>query len=239
MPTPASSPVATQTASPTPRPTPIHTPTPQPVTPIEWSTLPTSEKVVALTIDCGGNAAGVPKILAALEGSGVPATFFLTGRWVEAFPNEAKRIAARYPLGNHTYRHPHMTALSSEEVRDEVIHADRVIREVTGVSTRRLFRFPYGERDDRTRRIVAELGYTSVFWTVDTLGWKGRTEGRTAASVADRVLDVLRPGMIVLMHAGAAEDGSTLDADALPDVVRQIRAKGYRIVPADAYLSAG
>jgi peptidoglycan/xylan/chitin deacetylase (PgdA/CDA1 family) len=207
------------------------------VTPTEWSVVPTSEKVVALTVDCGGNAAGVPKILAALDAADVPATFFLTGRWTEVFPTQARRIADRYPLGNHTYSHPHMTKLSEAGVRDEIAHADRVIRETTGVRTKALFRFPYGERDDRTERIVAELGYTSVFWTVDTLGWKGRTEGRTAATVVRRVLDALRPGMIVLMHVGGAEDGSTLDADALPEIIRQIRARGYRFVRLDAYLS--
>jgi peptidoglycan/xylan/chitin deacetylase (PgdA/CDA1 family) len=129
-----------------------------------------------------------------------------------------------------------MTTLSDAAVRDEIAHADRSIRSVTGIRTKALFRFPYGERDDRTRRIIAELGYTSVFWTVDTLGWKGRGGGRTAESIVARVLDALRPGMIVLMHAGAAEDGSTLDADASPGIVRQLRARGYRLVRVDAYL---
>ena len=198
--------------------------------------MPTSEKVVALTVDCGGNAAGVAKILSALDAARAPATFFLTGRWAEVFPNEAKRIATRHTLGNHTYTHPHMTTLSDARVREEIAHADRVIREIVGVKTKALFRFPYGERDDRTRQIVAGLGYTSVSWTVDTLGWKGRGGGRTASSVARRVLDALQPGMIVLMHAGAAEDGSTLDADALPEIVKQVRARGYRVVRVDAYL---
>lgn len=193
-------------------------------------------EVVALTVDCGGDAAAIPRIVSALEEADAPATFFLTGRWVEAFPSESRRIAARYPLGNHTYTHPHVTSLSDADVRSEIQRAADAIRSVTGASTEPLFRFPYGERDERTRRLVAALGYRSVYWTVDTLGWKGRTGGRSVDTVVARVMDALAPGAIVLMHAGAAQDGSTLDADALPEILRRVRAAGYEPVALDAYL---
>jgi peptidoglycan/xylan/chitin deacetylase (PgdA/CDA1 family) len=206
-------------------------------TAIEWTTIPTEERVVALTIDCGGNAAGVPKVLEALDQADAPATFFLTGRWVEVFPDAAKRIAARYPFGNHTYSHPHMAALSEAGASREVEQAEEAIQTVVGSRPHKLFRFPFGERNPRLLELIGVKGYTSVFWTIDTLGWKGKTDGRSVATIIDRVVAALRPGAIVLMHIGSAQDGSTLDADALPSLVAAVRARGYTLVDLNSYVS--
>lgn len=68
-------------------------------------------------------------------------------------------------------------------------------------------------------------------WTVDTLGWKGTSGGMTVTKVVDRVLAAAEPGAIVLMHVGSnPDDGSTLDADALPIVIRKLRARGFGFV---------
>jgi peptidoglycan/xylan/chitin deacetylase (PgdA/CDA1 family) len=196
----------------------------------EWSRLPTASKVVALTFDCGGNAAGVSSILSTLRKTGATGTFFMTGRFVEAFPTRARVIAARYPVGNHTYSHPHLTSLSAAAVVEEVRRAGAVIRRIVRKDPRPLFRFPYGDRDARTIGLVNSLGYGVIGWTVDTLGWEGRSAGQTPTSVVRRVREALRPGAIVLMHAGAAPDGSMLDADALPALVVAIRKRGYDLV---------
>jgi peptidoglycan/xylan/chitin deacetylase (PgdA/CDA1 family) len=73
---------------------------------------------------------------------------------------------------------------------------------------------------------VHGFGYGGIRWTVDTWGWKGRTGGQSADSVVSRALSAVQPGEIVLMHVGGAEDGTTLDADALPRVITQLRARG-------------
>jgi peptidoglycan/xylan/chitin deacetylase (PgdA/CDA1 family) len=192
----------------------------------EWSRLPTTRKVVALTFDCGGNAAGVPSMLATLKSEHVAATFFVTGRWAEVYPAEARSIAAAFPVGNHTYSHPDLAELPDAAVRAQILDGQTTIARIAGLETRPLFRFPFGARDARTRAIAASLGYGSVYWTVDTLGWQGRSAGGTE-SIVKRVLDHLAPGEIVLMHVGAANDGSTLDADALPSLVAAVRARGY------------
>lgn len=80
--------------------------------------LNTGANVVALTFDAGANADAVPSILATLRQTCVPATFFLTGRWVELFQDQARRIAVRYQIGNHSHTHPHLPALSDAAVRD-------------------------------------------------------------------------------------------------------------------------
>lgn len=201
--------------------------------------LPLTRKRIALTFDAGSNAAGVDPILATLAARRVPATFFLTGSFVRSFPRRAATIGHSYLVGNHTDTHPDLTKLTTPQVRAELRGAYDEIVEVTGQDPRRFFRFPYGARGPRTLAIVNSRCYVAFRWTVDTLGWQGTEDGGSVARVVRRVLDAATPGAIVLMHVGAhPEDGSTLDADALPIVIRRLRAQGYSFVRLSAVMSA-
>ncbi len=199
--------------------------------------IPTTRKVVALTFDAGANADGVSSILRTLKAQDVPASFFLTGDFVEQHPDGSRQMADYGRVGNHTSDHPHLTTLSSTAVRAQVTSARTTILRVTGEDPRPFFRFPFGEYDSRTLGIVNDLGYVGVGWTVDTLGWKGTSGGQSVSSVVRRVLDTAVPGQIVLMHVGSnPDDQTTLDADALPQVIAGLRAAGYRFVTLDALL---
>jgi peptidoglycan/xylan/chitin deacetylase (PgdA/CDA1 family) len=110
-----------------------------------------------------------------------------------------------------------------------VTWAATLIERATGRDPHPYFRFPYGSRNTRTLRLVNDLGYASVRWTVDTWGWMGRTRQSVAGAVR-RVVQNLVPGEIVLMHLGSSRDRSTIDSHALPAVVRLVRARGYRFV---------
>ena len=200
--------------------------------------IPTGDRVVALTFDAGANSAGLPSILGTLADQQVPATFFLTGQWVDNNPHGVAVIHADgHRLGNHSMTHPHFPALPDQAIRDEVQGAEQRIL-AAGADPRPLFRFPFGDRDERTIAAVNDLGYVAVRWTVDTLGWQGTSGGMSAQKVTDRAMNALRPGEIVLMHLGSnPEDGTTLDADALPDMIERMRAAGYTFVTLDALLS--
>jgi hypothetical protein len=41
-----------------------------------------------------------------LESTNVHATLFMTGMWAEVYPAEARRLAANFEIGNHSYSHP-------------------------------------------------------------------------------------------------------------------------------------
>jgi peptidoglycan/xylan/chitin deacetylase (PgdA/CDA1 family) len=202
----------------------------------DWTYIPTPRQVVALTFDAGANADAVPEILGTLERVNVPATFFLTGNFVRDFPASARAIAeAGYRIGDHTITHPYLTQKSDEAVRREILGAARQITAVTGQDPAPLFRFPFGDADARVISIANNLGYVPVRWTVDTLGWKGTSGHVTPEMVVSRVLGALRPGEIVLMHVGSnPDDRSTLDADALPQLISQLKARGYSFVTLDA-----
>ncbi|HEV7677404.1 MAG TPA: polysaccharide deacetylase family protein [Candidatus Dormibacteraeota bacterium] len=195
-----------------------------------WTRLPTTSHVVALTFDAGGNDAGVTSILTTLATQHVPATFFLTGLWTRQYASEAQAISGAHAVGNHTQTHAHLPALADAAVATELTQAEQAIRDTTGQDPRPLFRFPYGDSDTRTLQDVHAQGYGAIGWTVDTLGWEGRRAGQSAASVVQRVLRSLGGGEIVLMHVGSAPDGTTLDADALPQVIDALRARGYGFV---------
>jgi peptidoglycan/xylan/chitin deacetylase (PgdA/CDA1 family) len=195
----------------------------------ELARLQTNQHVVALTFDGGGNADAAPGILSVLRRNRVPATFFLTGHFVRTYPALARAIGKSFVVGNHTVDHPHLTALSSAAVTREIADAATLIKNATGRDTHPLFRFPYGDRDSRTLAICHRLGYVSIRWTVDTLGWMG-APAQTPAGAERRVLANLVPGEIVLMHLGSAANGTTVDTKALPGVIRAVRARGYRFV---------
>ncbi|ADP78923.1 polysaccharide deacetylase [Pseudofrankia inefficax] len=198
----------------------------------DWDRIPTDRKVVALTFDAGANADGVGQILATLTREHVPATFFLTGDFADDYPAQARNIAVGgFRLGNYSATHPSFTTLTDSAIRDQVLGAEHDIRVATGGDPRPLFRFPFGDRDQRTIAAVNTLGYVTVRWTVDTLGWQGTSGGGSAESVTSRVVAALTPGEIVLMHLGShPRDHSTLDADALPEIIKALRDRGYGFV---------
>jgi peptidoglycan/xylan/chitin deacetylase (PgdA/CDA1 family) len=197
----------------------------------ELTRLATTSKLVALTFDAGANADGVPSILATLQRTCTPATFFLTGTWADQFQSQARQIAIRYPVGNHTWSHPHLTTLADAAVRDQLLRGEQAVLGATRYQPRPMFRFPFGERDARTLGIVNGLRYASIRWTVDTLGWKGTSGGQSVQTVVARVLASLQPGEIVLMHVGShPTDHSTLDADALPTIISELQRRGYGFV---------
>jgi peptidoglycan/xylan/chitin deacetylase (PgdA/CDA1 family) len=191
--------------------------------------LQTRQHLVALTFDGGANDAGAPGILAMLKRRHVPGTFFLTGHFVRTYPELARAIGRSYPVGNHTVDHLPLPGLPTARVYHEIADAASMIKRATGRDTHPLFRFPYGARDARTLAICHRLGYVSVRWTVDTLGWMGEP-AQTPAGATRRVVENLVPGEIVLMHLGSSPNGSTVDTKALPGIIRAVRARGYRFV---------
>ena len=251
-PTPASTTASTPATRPTPEPPRTPTLAPTSRTPSisrlpAWlsdgvvSRLPTSRHVVALTFDGGAGAQGAASVLATLAAERVPATFFLTGQFVHAYPAVVTAIAKNgYVVGNHTMTHPHLPSLSASAVEGQITGARLRIEAATGHSPRPWFRFPYGDSDARTLGLVHQLGYGAIGWSVDTLGWEGRSGG-TVDDIVARVRAALRPGAIVLMHLGAnPDDGTTYDATALPAVIAAVRAAGYGFMTlADASLPQG
>ncbi len=183
----------------------------------------TNRKRIALTFDAGGPSTPTSSILDILAKHHVHSTFFITGDWANPNPDLVRRIHNDgHELGNHTMHHIDLRTLSDVDVCNELTQAERVLSGITGVTTWSYYRPPYGGRDNRVRSLAANLGYRTVYWTIDTLDWQTTA---TSDSITKKVMDNLRNGVIVLMHAGSDIESKTLDG-----LMTQIEAKGYAMV---------
>jgi peptidoglycan/xylan/chitin deacetylase (PgdA/CDA1 family) len=184
-----------------------------------------SKRQVIFTFDGGDGAQSTVKILQTLAKHHVKGSFFLTGKFVEANQDLVRSITL---LGNeiysHTYDHPHLTALTDEEITKEMKKTEEIFKKVMGVDPKPYFRAPYGERNSRVIKEEFKDGYQSVYWTVDALDWE-QPNGRTAKEVKDKIMMNLAPGNIYLMHLG-----DTITGEILDDVFTEIESKGYKIV---------
>jgi peptidoglycan-N-acetylglucosamine deacetylase len=98
----------------------------------------------------------------------------MTGGWVEKYPEDVKAIAAAgHDLGNHSENHKHMSQLSKEECKEEILEVHNKVKELTGVEMS-LFRPPYGDYNNTVIEATDELGYHCIQWDVDTPDAKGK-----------------------------------------------------------------
>jgi peptidoglycan/xylan/chitin deacetylase (PgdA/CDA1 family) len=187
------------------------------------------QPVVALTFDDGPSpyTAQVLDILARYQ---VQATFFVIGMNVEKYPDLVRRIVSEgHAIGNHTYSHPLLGPVESpSRFQRELDRADLAIQAATGVRTR-LFRPPRGLRSPWMMHLARSSGYQVVTWSVSPDDWRHPP----SAVIAERVLDRVRPGAIVLLHDGLETMASPPQENtvaALPAILEGLQKRGYRFV---------
>ncbi|MFB8089670.1 polysaccharide deacetylase family protein [Streptomyces sp. NPDC055992] len=201
-------------------------------------------KVVALSFDAdmtadeGPRAAAGehfdnPELIALLRRLKVPATVFMTGRWAEEYPDQARSIGTDplFEIGNHSYSHYAFTTpcyglptVEEGGVRKEVQRAFGAIRGTGARNVVPYFRFPGGCYDDDTLRALGPEKVTAVQWDVVS----GDAFATDADAVAEQVLDGVRSGSLVVMHC--TRSAAPVTAEAVRRVVPELRKRGYRFV---------
>jgi peptidoglycan/xylan/chitin deacetylase (PgdA/CDA1 family) len=188
---------------------------------------PRGKHEIALTFDGGAEAECFDDLITALANANVRSTFFITGRFANEHSDCAAAITKHgHEIGNHTWSHLALTKQPDAIVRDELTHAERRIAEVSGQNPKPRWRAPYGDRDARVLKVAANLGYRSIYWTVDSLD--GVEPKKTPQFLIDRITgrsDAELDGAIILMHVG---ERST--ADALPAIIENLQARGFHLV---------
>lgn len=225
--TPSSAPllVTVEVATPTPAPTatPAPTPTPQITRPAgEIVRGNTQRPEIALTFDCGASGVPTPAILAALRTAGARVTFFLTGQFATTYPDLTRQIAAEHEVANHSWSHPDFRELSNEHILSQMQRGDEALGRIAGVSTKPLWRAPFGSRDSRILSVVRDAGWPyEIFWTADSGDWTNITP----AQVRQNVSKAAANGAIIVQHCG-----STQTALVIGDILSDLTARGLKVV---------
>jgi len=191
---------------------------------------------VALTFDDGSCAECIRAILKTLERTRTPATIFPNGVYKENWEENLTRLrrlidAGLVDVGNHTWAHVDATKQTPAQLTRDINRVERWIEGSFDVTTRPLFRPPFGQYDDSVLETAGKLGYTQVVnWSDGSLDW----ETQVPEEIVGHVRDALEPGVIVLMHAN--RPGT---AEALPLIVELLARQGYEPVTLRALLASG
>lgn len=192
-----------------------------------------STRRVALTFDDVPDPRFTPQILDVLKEHHVRATFFIVGNRAEKHPDLVKRIVKEgHVVGNHSYNHPQFSKLSMSAFRKQILRTGEIIQRLTGY-TPKMIRPPYGDINEEQLKWAARNHYSIVNWNVDSLDWKGISKEK----VKENILSAVKPGSIILQHAGGGV-GTNLNGtlEALPEVITELQKRGYELVTLDEML---
>ena len=184
----------------------------------------TDEPKISISFDAAWGNDDTSKILEVLKKHQVHATFFMTGGWVESYPDDVKAILADgHDLGNHSENHKNMSQLSEEEIQSELMTVHNKVKELTGYDMF-LFRPPYGDYDNEVIQTVKGCNYYPIQWSIDSLDWKNYG----VEDIINRVCnsDKLQGGAIILCHNGAK-----YTVEALDQLLTGLEEKGFQLVP--------
>jgi len=183
----------------------------------------TDKPEIALTFDAAWGNEDTELILEILEKYDIRATFFMTGGWVESYPEDVIRIyEAGHELGNHSLSHPDMITLSPDEMRSEILTVHTMVQELTGYNMQ-VFRPPYGSYNNDVIQTLTECGYYGIQWDVDSLDWKNYGVESIIRTVCEH--ENLGNGSIILCHNGAE-----YTAAALEEMICNLLEQGYSFV---------
>ena len=184
----------------------------------------TDEPEIALTFDAAWGNEDTKQIMEILRKHDVKVTFFMTGGWVDSYPDDVKMILAEgHDLGNHSQNHKNMSQLSDSEKESELMTVHNKVKELTGYDMF-LFRPPYGDYDNAVVKTAKKCGYYAIQWDVDSLDWKDYGVDSIIKTVTQH--KHLGNGSIVLCHNGAK-----YTAQALDTMITTLKDAGYQFVP--------
>ena len=180
----------------------------------------TDKPRIAISFDAAWGNEQTQTILDILAQHNVKATFFMTGTWIEKYPDSVKAIAAAgHDLGNHSENHKQMSKLSKSQCIDELMKPHEKVKQLTGTDMT-LFRPPYGDYNNTLIEAATDCKYHTIQWDVDSLDWKDYG----AKSIVKEVCQNkhLGNGSIILCHNGAK-----YILDALDTILTTLQNEGY------------
>ena len=172
-------------------------------------------------------------VVAALHDLDVPATFFLSGLWIERYPDTARAIAAdpNFEVASQGYSQQAFRAdclslptIDLARATDDLERSQTVIE---GISSRPVpfFRFPGGCYDAASLAAIRPANLQVVEYDVVS----GDAFATDPARIVGQTVPAVQNGSIVVLHLTGGNTAPVTDR-ALPGIVRQLRARGFQLV---------
>ncbi|MDX3850700.1 polysaccharide deacetylase family protein [Streptomyces sp. AK02-01A] len=211
-------------------------------TPVFKHGTPAAGKTVALTFDADMTAEQGPRaargerfdnpgLIALLRRLEVPSTVFMTGRWAEEYPTQAKAIGndPLFEIANHSYSHHAFKAdcyglpeIGAEKMAADVRRAFGSFRKAGAKNVVPYFRFPGGCYDDASLQALTPAKVTAIQWDVVS----GDAFATDSDPVAEQVLEGVKPGSVVVMHC--TRSAAPVTEEAVARIVPELRKRGFR-----------
>jgi peptidoglycan/xylan/chitin deacetylase (PgdA/CDA1 family) len=179
---------------------------------------------IVLTFDDGPAPHSTRPILAALAAQCTKATFFMVGEMAAEHADVAREVAEQgHTVGTHTWSHLNLKRLTDEKMKVQIEAAFTAVEKAAGVPIAPFFRYPYLSSSDATVDYLKSRNIAQFDIDIDSFDWRNRN----ATTVIRRVMSTLeqRGRGIILMH-----DIHPSTAAAVPELLRQLNAKGYKVV---------
>ncbi len=171
------------------------------------------------------------------------ATLFLTGMWIELYPDVTRELASSqlFELGNHSYSHPSFDGpcfglgkIPESEDQGQIQKTQFLLQIVAGVNGK-LFRFPGGCYNQNAVAIVNNNGLKTIQWDVEGVDGFNNNE----QSIVQNIMSRVKNGSIIVMHMnGYPNDPKT--TDAVKEIIPKLKEEGYSFVQVSELLdSAG
>jgi peptidoglycan-N-acetylglucosamine deacetylase len=188
----------------------------------------TDQKEIAISFDDGPATNFTPEILKLLKQDNIKATFFCIGNRIAGNENIVKQINEEgHIIGNHSYSHHFwFDMFSSSKMLDDLRGMDHEMKKVTGLQPK-LFRPPYGVTNPNLKKAIEKGDYTPVGWSVRSMDTVIKDENK----LLKKINRSLKPGAVFLFH-----DTSKTTLKVLPGFIKEVKNRGYSIIPLDKLL---
>jgi peptidoglycan/xylan/chitin deacetylase (PgdA/CDA1 family) len=181
------------------------------------------------------------EIVNTLNQTQTKATFFLTGMWIELYPNVTKELATNplFELGSHSYTDSSyhgfcygLHVLPNAMKTQNIERTEQLLKQYTGVKNK-LFRFPGGCYAAEDIKLVNQVNDIIVHW--DIVGGDGFNKNTN--QIIHNITDHLQNGSIIVLHVNGAPTAPKT-AKALPTIISILKTQGYEFVKVNELLDS-
>jgi peptidoglycan/xylan/chitin deacetylase (PgdA/CDA1 family) len=189
----------------------------------------TDKKEIAISFDDGPAENYTKEILEILKAEQVKAIFFCIGHRIAGNEVVLKQVQADgHIIGNHSYSHHFWFDMyPAKKMQEDLKQMDAEMQRVIGLKPK-LFRPPYGVTNPNLAKAIKNGGYTPVGWSVRSMD----TMIKDGKKLLDKINDGIKPGAVFLFH-----DTSKTTLDVLPQFIKEVKNRGYNIIPLDKLLA--